>query len=134
MDALAALLTQLLDGHTSRDDEAKILELLRAAPGAELDALAGGPLLARLLDDVDDRVVGPDHRSALLALFARERLAELGVEARAALVRGLQRGRTGSAAEAAIRDVLVRTRGAELGRLKALLDRGDGYHDLHQLL
>jgi hypothetical protein len=131
---VAGRVLALLEGHTDREDERAILELLRATPAADLDAVLRDVGMERLLGDVDDRLMGPRHASALLVLLARERLADLSTATRAELVLALQRGRTGSRAERAIVDVLVGTRGAELAELKAHIDASGDHHDLHQLL
>jgi hypothetical protein len=131
---IAARIQALLEGHTDRDDERAILELLRATPGADLDAVLREVGMERLLGDVDDRLAGPRHASELLGLLARERLADLSTATRAELVLALQRGRTGGRAERAIVDVLVGTRAAELAALKAHIDASGDHHDLHQLL
>src|SRR4029077_2471487 len=83
---------------------------------------------------VFDQLFGPDKRAALLRLLAIERLGDLRVAERAALVAALQRGRTGALAERAVRDVCLGTRGADLTQLKNALDGGGSYRDLQELL
>jgi hypothetical protein len=123
-----------MDGHTDREDEARILELLRGASAGDLNAALTGVDLGELLGDLDDRAFGPDHREALLGLLARERLADLDIASRATVISALQRGRTGSEDEEAIRDVFLGTAGEALTALKNALDRGDDHRDLHQLV
>ncbi|WP_437622413.1 phosphatase domain-containing protein [Sorangium sp. So ce1151] len=124
---------QRLRSHTDRQDERRILEILAGATAAELDQLLLELDLRALLGDVDDRLMGPDNRTALLELLTAERLGDLGIPARAALASALQRGRTGRLDEQALRRIWLGTRGADVTRLKNALDGRGGYHDLHQL-
>ncbi|MDC3954403.1 hypothetical protein [Polyangium jinanense] len=133
-DAKIATIERLLAGHTDRTEEARILDLLRGARPRELDHLLGRLPLKRLFSSIDDRVVGPDNRTPLFRLLCEERLADLSIPTRAALVFALQRGRTGSADEAAIGTILLGTRGAELTALKNAIDDGGDYRDLQQLI
>ncbi|MGK3988751.1 phosphatase domain-containing protein [Sorangium sp. So ce136] len=124
---------QRLLSHTDRQDERRILEILAGATATELDQLLLELDLRALLGDVDDRLIGPDNRAALLELLTAERLGDLGIPARAALASALQRGRTGRLDEQALRRIWLGTRGADVTRLKNALDGRGGYHDLHQL-
>ncbi|XYH97805.1 phosphatase domain-containing protein [Sorangium sp. So ce1128] len=124
---------QRLASHTDRQDERRILEILAGATATELDQLLIELDLRALLGDVDDRLMGPDNRTALLELLTAERLGDLGIPARAALASALQRGRTGGLDEQALRRIWLGTRGADVTRLKNALDGRGGYHDLHQL-
>jgi hypothetical protein len=137
MDDLATLVEAIdrrLAGRTDRRDEAAIIELLRNAGDALLDRALTTLDLGRVLGDVDDRLLGPDHATTLLTLLTRERLSALGVEARARLVAALQRGRTPERDEAAIENILLGTSGAQLTALKNLLDSGSDHRDLQQLV
>ncbi|WP_437570369.1 phosphatase domain-containing protein [Sorangium sp. So ce542] len=124
---------QRMASHTDRQDERRILEILAGATAAELDELLVLLDLPALLADIDDRLLGPDNRAALLELLTAERLGDLGVPARAALASALQRGRTGRRDEQALRRLWLGTRGADVTRLKNALDGRGRYHDLHQL-
>ena len=127
-----ARVESLLAGHTDRRDEATILDLLADPPDPELDATLAGLDLARLLDDVDDRILGPDNRARLVELLARQRIGALSLPVRAALVHALARGRTDRRQEQGICDVLLATRGDELRQLKRTIDTaGDHRHLLH---
>jgi hypothetical protein len=135
--AAAALLREvgdLLDGYTSEADEARIVALLRGAPGPVLDEVVRRADLDELLEDVDDHPGGPQHEAALLAVLTRERVEALSIAARAALVTALQRGRTSDEEERAARDVLLRTHGAALTALKCALDASGDHHDLEALV
>lgn len=134
MSELARAIGELLRGATRRTDEARILSLCGAASDARLDEALAVLNLSRLFGDVDDRWFGPDNREALVSLLTRERVAGLSVAVRARLVAALQKGRTGSRDERAIRDVFVATRGVELTALKELIDEGEDHRDLTQLL
>ncbi|WP_437529611.1 phosphatase domain-containing protein [Sorangium sp. So ce726] len=124
---------QRMASHTDRDDERRILEILAGSAAIELDQLLLQLDLPALLGDIDDRLIGPDNRTALLELLTAERLGDLGIPARAALISALQRGRTGSLDERALRRLWLGTRGADVTRLKNALDGRGGYRDLHQL-
>lgn len=129
-----AIESRLRRGHTNRHDEAYIVHQLREAPEGMLGSILSRLDLSRLFGEVDDRVVGPDHLRGLYELICRERLVEISVDVRAALVEGASRGRTGSADERAIRDVFVGTRGEELTALKNAVDAGDDHRDLQHLI
>lgn len=133
-DPLVRELEALMDGHTDRDEEARIIELLRTADGPALDAALRRLDLDALLGDVDDHLGGPQHQADLLVLLAKARLAHLSVDARAALVSALQGGSTSEQDERAIRDVFVGTRGADLTALKNAIDAGGDHRDLEQLV
>lgn len=133
-DRLVAELQALMDGHTDREEERRIVELLRTCEGPVLDAALRRIDLDELLGDVDDHLGGPQRRSELLVLLSKARLAHLSVAARAALVSALQRGRTGEADERAIADVFLGTRGADLTALKNAVDEGGDHRDLEQLV
>jgi hypothetical protein len=121
-------------GHTDRGEEAEILAILARAGPAELDHMLSRLSLGALIDDLDDRPFGPRHKSELLRLLCQERIGDLSVPVRAALIDALQRGPTGVRDEAAIGQVFSRTAGADLRALKNAVDAGDDYHHLHQLI
>jgi len=129
-----AIEKRLRRGHTNRHDEAYIVHQLRDAPEGVFARVLDRLKLARLFSEVDDRRVGPDHLSTLYALLCVERLAELPIPLRAAVVEGASRGSTGAADEGAIRDVFVGTRGDELTALKNAIDSGDDHRDLQQVV
>ncbi|RYZ39149.1 MAG: DUF2183 domain-containing protein [Myxococcaceae bacterium] len=121
-------------GHTDRDDELRILDLLRGASGEELNFLLSNVDLVHLLSDLDDRLVGPDHHTALLDLLCTHRAPELSLPVRASLATALQKGATHAQAEARLRDLFVGLKGRELTAFKNLLDAGGEYHDLQHLV
>lgn len=125
---------RLLERYTDRHDEAVILRVLREIDAAELDDLVLRADLRRLFRSVDDRTFGPKHFTALLDLLARERVDDLSPRARAAVVGALQRGRTDSLDERAIRDVFLATRGEALSELKEAVEESPDHRDLHQLV
>ena len=135
-DALREI-ESLADGHTSRQEERRILEIFRGMTAATLDAAlaAMSPReLHELASDMDDRAFGPDNEQAFLDLFAKDRLADLSVGSRAKVVLGLQEDRTTTQEERAIRDVFLGTRGRDLTALKNGIDLGGDYRDLQQLV
>ncbi len=124
----------LLAGHTDRSEESRILGILRGARAGELDHLLSSLPLDALISSVDDRLIGPDHRTALFQLLCHERLADLSIRTRAALVSTLQRGRTSAQDERAIAWIFLGTRGKELTALKNAVDGSGDYHDIEQLI
>lgn len=133
MDTLP-LLNALLAKRTDTDDEARILDLLRAASATELDALVRGVDARRLFDSIDDRLIGPDHATALIDLLTVQRLADLSLAARANLSWGMQQGVTVRREERGIANLLLAARGAELTRFKNLLNARTDAHDLESLV
>lgn len=136
-DAAARKLQALrswMTGHTDRTDEQRILALFEDASATELNYLLLNVDLDDLLSDVDDRVVGPDHRTTLLELLCVKRAPELGLPLRAALVAALQKGHTHRLAERMVHALFLGLRGRELTEFKNLLDGRGHSHDLQQLL
>ncbi|WP_239470063.1 phosphatase domain-containing protein [Archangium violaceum] len=127
-------LRSLMTGHTDRNDERRILDLLADATTAELNHLLLNVDLNRLLSDVDDRVVGPDNLTTLLDLLCVKRARELSLPLRATLVAALQRGYTPQTFERRVRELFLGLHGRELTEFKNLLDGRGSYHDLQQLL
>lgn len=130
---LAAIQT-LLRGHTSRRDEARLLAILAGLDAPSLDRALAALDLGHLVRAVDDHWTGPDHRAALFQVLTRERLADLSVPTRAALVLALQTGRTSRPHERAIREVFLGTRGRDLTALKNALDALGGRRNLRALV
>lgn len=127
-------LRTLMAGHTDTSEERRILDLLRDATAAELNYLLANVDLESLLGDLDDRVFGPDHHTALLTMLCRERAPQLALPVRASLVTALQRGGTPTTAERALRDMFLSVNGRELTAFKNLLDAGNNHQDLEKLL
>lgn len=127
-------IAKLLTGHTNRAEEAEVLALLRGAQGGELDFILSHLCLSDVLSGVDDRLIGPDNRTALLKFLCEERLDELSIPVRAVLVGVLQQGRTDGIEERCIEHIFLGTRGAALTQLKNAVDGSGDYHDLHQLI
>lgn len=123
-----------MTGHTDRNDERRILDLLEGATGEELNFLLSNVDLVRLLSDLDDRLVGPKHHTELLDLLCTRRAAELSLPVRASLATALQQGATHAQAEARLRDLFLGLKGRELTGFKNLLEAGGEYHDLHKLV
>lgn len=123
-----------LDGHTDRGDEAAILSLLESAPADEYIGVLERLDLVRTIGDVDDRTFGPNHRTALLELLCRDRVAESPISVRAKIVMALSHGRTDDLDERAIRDVFLATEGVALTQLKDRLDVGADHHDLQHVV
>lgn len=133
MTARLPLLTSLLSGRDGRREEAAVLELLAEMDAAELDQVMAEVDADALFRGVDDRLIGPDNHTALRTLLM-DRLADLGIKARANLAYGLQAGRTDTADEAAIRDIFLAGNGEQLTRLKNQLNMRHDAHDLEGLV
>ena len=125
---------RLLSGHTDRNDEARILALLRGLSAADYDAVVARLDLEEVLEDFDDRVIGPDHLSALYQLLSKDRVADLSIATRAKVIEELQDGDTDRADERAVVDIFLATRGAALRDLKRQVDLGGDHRDLLQLV
>lgn len=80
------------------------------------------------------RRAGSKGRRQIVPYLTRERIGELGIEARVALVDSLQYGMTRRYREEGVRDVFLATSGSDLTRLKHLIDRGLDHRDLSQLV
>lgn len=128
------LLNSLLRRPSTAAAEAQVLELLRTAAPSELDALVRGVDPRRLIAALDDRLLGPDHRSDLIELLTMQRVADLSLEARAAVSLGLQAGWTTHPEERGIRNLLLASQGAELTHFKNLLNARSDVHDLEALI
>src|SRR5687767_8370629 len=131
---MSNVLEHLLTKRTRRGDEERILAALRRASRESLNAALSQVDLDRLMKAMDNRLIGPDHRTAFLTLLSRERLDALTIANRAALISALQRGPTTKPDEEVIRDVIVGTRGAALTELKNAIDAGCEHRDLAQLV
>src|SRR5690606_29985050 len=77
---------------------------------------------------------GPNNKQKLRDLLCKQRVGDLGPEARAALVTALQRGRTCRQDEEAILALFVASRGLSLTALKNAVDAGGDHRDLQQLV
>ena len=132
-DALP-LLHALIAGHTSADEERQILDVLAGASPDMLNALLAGVDAAALFRSVDDRWLGPDHRTELTRLLTQDRIDDLTLESRAAILYALQAGWTSGPDEQGILAVLRATRGVDLTRLKNLVNSRTDSHDLEGLV
>ena len=127
----------MMAGHTDRKEEARILTIFREAPAGELNQLLAGlngDEFHELTEDMDNRLIGPDSRSAFLNLFSKERVGELTVDSKAKFIQALQRNATGKLEEKAIGQVILATKGEPLTALKNALDQGGDHRDLQQLV
>ena len=107
----------------------RYLTRLRELSPPELDAAARDSSFLRVF-----KKLGKGEQVRLLLLFARERVAELSVASKIALLKMLQSGRTRRHHEMAVRDLILSTHGAELTRLKRALDKAADHRNLHQLI
>ncbi|MDP1917179.1 MAG: hypothetical protein Q8L14_13140 [Myxococcales bacterium] len=125
---------RLANGHTDRAEEGKILDLFRAASPKELNYLVARLDMHELLEDIDDRLIGPDNRTALVTILTKDRVKDLSLGARVSLINAFQSGGTGGLEETGIRNLFVATKGKDLTALKNGVDAGNDWHDLQQLV
>ncbi len=121
-------------GWTGRKDEARILDLLEAAPDASLDVILRELDVDILVRNFHNRVNGPDHLDQLLKLLTVDRLHDLSLQTRADIVWALQKGRTHRPLEMAIRNIILGSTGEELRRLRNVLNLSGTYRDLPRLV
>lgn len=124
----------LMQGHTSRKDEAEIIAILRDVPADELNRILDEIDVDKLFDDVDDRLIGPDNHAELTRLLVHDRRADLTLENQAQIIFALQTGITHPHLEEAIRDLLLGASGEDLRTLRNLINDGNDYHDLEKLV
>ena len=134
MDDGAVLLRCLINGHTDREEEARILDLLRDAPAGRLNAMLAGVDVEELVESVDDRLIGPDNRTRLLDLLCHRCVGALTTESLANVLHAVQAGPTGRQKEAAARAIVLSQRGEALTRLKEAADAHADGHDLEGLV
>ncbi len=129
---------ELMEGsHTDRKEEGLILKLFAGSIAAELDELIGAMSqdeFRTLIAKIDNRLVGPDNRTAFLNLLSKERLADLTVESRAKLIGTLQYHKTDALDEKTVLEVFLGTKGADLTKLKKAIDHGGDHRDLQNLV
>jgi hypothetical protein len=135
MDPRAQQITSLTEGwRTGTDAEAQVLTILRDTPSGGLDAVVRDLDVDKVIGDIDDHRWGPRHRSELLDLLLRERLAELSPEALALVLAALHSGPTPRSHQQAITDVLTSFTGDRFHDLKYRLNTTRDYHDLEHLV
>ncbi len=130
-------LAELLKGHTDRNEEKQILALFKGASADDLNAMVAQMPQHELhekVSDMNNRLFGPDNRTAFLTLMSNDRLEDLSVENRAKVISTLQYHRTDSLDEKAVRDIFLGTRGKDLSELKKAIDHGGDHRDLQQLI
>lgn len=127
------LLNALLQGRTDRDEEGAVLALLRQASPEGFDHALTHVDAAELFGSLDDRLFGPDNRTALRHLVL-ERFGSLSVPALANVIYGLQAGHTDGADEEAIERIFCGTHGMRLTELKNAVNNRADYHDIEALV
>jgi uncharacterized protein DUF2183 len=145
LNPVSRRIQELMEGHTDREEESEIISLLTSSDAVTLNQSLNELDLAHLFNDVDDRIVGPDNKTRLLNMLSEDRLDELQVPARAAIVDGLQRGPTtlseqdqkplaGGVEEQTITKIFLGTGGPDLTGLKNTVNAGADEYDMHSLL
>lgn len=132
--AVVREIRKLKRGWTSRRDEARIIDLLAACDGGQLNEVLGALDPRKLLNDLSDRRLGPDNETRLVKLLTEERLSDLSLETRARLVWGMQRGHTTHMFQHAIRNVMLASTGEDLRALRNLLNTSGDHQDLQKLV
>lgn len=128
------LVRELLAHRTGDDEEGRILALLRALDADELNDLLDEKTADRLFGAMDNHLLGRRNRDAAIDLVAVQRAGELGLHARAAVIYGLQTGRTGRRGEQAIAGLMCAVHGEELTHLKNIINLRKDHHDLEGLV
>ncbi len=133
MSSTLPLIRELMMGHTGAPEEARIFSLVEQLSAEDLNALLtqDGD---RLFSTLDNRLFGPDFRNDLVTLVGRRRIGDLDLHGRAALLHALQVGRTSSAEEHLMADVLCGVVGAELTQLKNIVNLQTDRHALDGLI
>jgi len=127
----------LLAGHTDRKEEKQILELFQSASKAELNQMITAlsrKEMHELISDMDDRLLGPDHKTAFVELISQQRVGDLTIDTRGMFIQALQYHSTDSLDEKAITHVFLATKGEGLSALKNFIDGGADHRDLQQLV
>lgn len=127
----------LLAGHTDRTEEKQILELFKSASKAELNQMITAlsrKEMHELISDMDDRLLGPDHKTAFVELISQDRVGDLTIDARGMFIQALQYHSTDSLDEKAITRIFLATKGEGLSALKNVIDGGADHRDLQQLV
>lgn len=132
--APAQHIRELLDLAATGERAEHLLETIANATAAELDDVLAAVDADELVARIERCARRAKLRGELWHLLGRDRLPDLGVGARAALVRVLARGRTHALRERAIRDILLGTHGERLTALKNVLDTEGGHRDLQRLV
>ena len=111
----------------SRQDEHEALGIFRKLSREDLNQvlwmLYQGGELHSLLNDFSSFLLWWGNKKTLVTLLTKERLADLTIPVRAALVLAMQQGITSGVMEEGITNVLTGTRGEDLTRLKGVIDR-----------
>ncbi len=114
--------------------EYQILETLKSCSLIRLNDILTNSDLSRLFQAVDDRLIGPNYRTRLFEIISMDRIAGLTIPARAAVINALQVGATCQAEERVMGRLFCETYGTDLTALKNLIDAGDSYRDLSELI
>jgi hypothetical protein len=115
---IAARIVGLMQGTERGETIGPIIDMLATAPAHWLDEILSTLDLQRLLDKARDRSGGAAHHMKLVDLLAVQRIDQLGIQVRSALLRALQRGPRGPRVDGAARSILLATHGRALTRLK----------------
>ncbi|MEL4356777.1 MULTISPECIES: phosphatase domain-containing protein [unclassified Luteococcus] len=132
--AALELVRELLSHRTREHDEQRILSLVQELPSEQLNELLDERGAERLVQALDNRIVGPDNHRALLEILVDRRSGELELHATAALIHALQTGRTSTDEERRIADLICQLHGQELTHLKNIINLRNDHHDLEGLV
>lgn len=122
-------------------EEQTIIDTLQMAQADELNYILTNTKLALLFYKVKDAdammpLKSLQNRTAILKLLVADRLDDLNVHGRVAVIDALQHMRLSAHASSEIwvRDLLLATRGESLLQLKCLTDTKGGANNLHKLI
>ena len=107
----------------------RLAEILASLPAPDLDQVVRALDLSALFRNTPRRLA-----NRFVALLSGERVADLSVPARGAVVDALQIGPTPRRFEKAIRDCLLATHGRDLSDLKRHIDGGHSHWDMVELV
>jgi len=131
---IAARIVGLMQGTERGETIGPIIDMLATAPAHWLDEILSTLDLQRLLDKARDQSGGSAHHMKLVDLLAVQRIDQLGIQVRSALLRALQRGPRGPRLDGAARSILLATHGRALTRLKNAVDGAGDEYDLQDLV
>lgn len=124
-----SVLQALIAGPDGPSESEAILDLIRGADRDDLNRMLSdlhGPSLFAKLD--------PARRADLTHLLGRERLADLDPGPLAHVVHGLQSSRRSALRDEVLVEIVTSRRGADLVRLKNLINTAEDHQDLEDLV
>ncbi|MFT3713090.1 MAG: hypothetical protein QM817_36005 [Archangium sp.] len=137
VQTMANQIRTLLQGHTDRNEEKQILSLFKNASKVELNQLIttlSRDEMHEVTSDMNDRLFGPDNKTAFMNLLTHDRVGDLTIESKAKLIQAMQINSTEHIEEKGITSLFLNTKGAALTELKNQIDGATDHRDLQQLV